>query len=96
MKVSYYEHYYNQTPLWYKYKRNESLPYSDETLKYLLCSFKHGIRFFYYNPVFESNVHLPFILQVGVALLHVLSALHVRDVDAEIVYPVLQLNVAID
>ena len=45
---------------------------------------------------FQSNVILPFILQVGVALLHVLSALHVRVVDAVIVYPVLQLNVATD
>ena len=43
-----------------------------------------------------GQIFLPLILQVGVALLQVLSALHVRVVDAEIVYPVLQLNVATD
>ena len=41
-------------------------------------------------------LNLPFILQVGLALLHVLSDLHVRVIDAEIVYPLLQLNVATD
>ena len=41
-------------------------------------------------------LNLPFILQVGLTLLHFLSDLHVRVVDAEIVYPVLQLNVAND
>ena len=44
----------------------------------------------------ELKFYLPFILQVGVALLQVLSALHVRVVDAKIVNPVLQLNVATD
>ena len=35
-------------------------------------------------------------MQIGVALLHVLSALQVRITDAEMVYPVLQLKVATD
>ena len=35
-------------------------------------------------------------MQVGVALLHVLLALQVRIIDAEMVYPVLQLKVATD
>ena len=69
---------------------------SFETLKYILSFCKHGIWFFYNYNSFQSNANLPFILHVGVALLHVLSALHVRVVDAEIVYPVLQLNVATD
>ena len=48
------------------------------------------------NTVSLSTGNLPFVLQVVVALLHVLSALHVRVVDAEIVNPRLQLNVAND
>ena len=43
-----------------------------------------------------SYANLPFILQVGVELFHVLSALHVRVIDVETVNPVLQLNVATD
>ena len=35
-------------------------------------------------------------MQLGVALLHVLSALQVRIIGAEMVYPVLQLKVVTD
>ena len=36
------------------------------------------------------------MMQVGVASLHVLSALQVRITDVEMVYPVLQLKVTTD
>ena len=50
------------------------------------------------NNLYDRLVKILFnnqnVMHVGVALFHVLSASHIRAVDAETEYPVLQLNVA--
>ena len=48
------------------------------------------------NSALEYKGNLPIMLQVGVALLHVLLALHLRVVVPDTVYPVSQVNRARD